>query len=247
MIRYHEAIALREQGTGVRAIARQLHLSRTTVRKLVRAGSFPEQAQRARQRSIVDPFRLYLKARWDEGCHNALALWRELQAQGFRGEYSAVYRYLIHRLSSGLPTRRKRAQQVTTIKTPSARRAMWLLLGDEAKHQPDEQAFVARLLNGCPEVTQARNLARQFMTIIRERQADALDDWMTTVNESRLPEMRGFVTGLRRDLSPVRAALTSEWSNGQVEGQVHRLKLIKRMMYGRAKFDLLRQRVLHAV
>lgn len=231
----------------MRAIARQLHLSRTTVRKLVRAGSFPEQAQRARQHSIVDPYYQYLKARWDEGCHNAAALWRELQAQGFRGEYSAVYRYLIHRLSSGLPVRRKRAPQVTMIKTPSARRAMWLLLGDEAKHLPEEQAFVALLLDDCPEVAQARRLGRQFMRIIRERQADALDDWMTATNESGLPEMRGFVTGLRRDLSPVMAALTSEWSNGQTEGQVNRLKLIKRQMYGRAKFDLLRQRVLHAV
>ncbi len=124
---------------------------------------------------------------------------------------------------------------------------MWLLLGDEAKHQPDEQAFVARLLEDCPEVTQARKLSRQFMTIIRERQAGALDDWMTMVNESSLPELRGFVTGLQRDLSPIRAALTSPWSNGQVEGQVNRLKLIKRQMYGRANFDLLRQRVLHAV
>lgn len=247
LARYHEVIALREQGTGVRAIARRLHLSRTTVRKLLRAGSFPEQAQRARRRSIVDPYHQYLKARWAEGCHNATTLWRELQAQGFRGEYSAVYRYLVHRLSGGLPTRRKRAPRVTTIKTPAARRTMWLLVGDEVKYQPDEQAFVARLLDGCPEVTQARDLARQFMTIMRERQADALDDWMTTVNESGLTELRGFVAGLRRDLAPVRAALTSEWSNGQTEGQVNRLKLIKRQMYGRANFDLLRQRVLHAV
>lgn len=82
---------------------------------------------------------------------------------------------------------------------------MWLPLEDEAKHLHGDQAFVARLLEDCPEVTQARNLARQFMTIIRERQADALDDSMTRVNKGNLPEMRGFVTCLRRDLSPVRA------------------------------------------
>ena len=85
------------------------------------------------------------------------------------------------------------------------------------------------------------------MAIIRERKADVLEGWMTNAAASGLSEMRGFVTGLRRDLAAVKAALTCEWSNGQVEGRVNRLKMIKQQMYGRANFDLLRQRVLYAI
>ncbi len=95
----------------------------------------------------------------------------------------------------------------------------------------------ARLLDDCPEAKLVQSLAQQFIAIIRERKADALEEWMTNAAASGLAEMRGFVTGLQRDVAAVTAALTSEWSNGQVEGQVNRLKLIKRTMYGRANFD----------
>jgi len=250
LARYTEVITLWQQGVSLRAIARELHVSRATVKKFVRAGSFPEKAQRLPRRSIVDPFGDYLAARWGEGCHNATVLWREIKERGFAGPYNAVCRYLARLWRDSLPLRlqrRKRSQAVTTIKTPSARRTMWLLLGDEAKRQPNEPAFLARLLEQCPDVSAAQRLARQFIAIIRERKTDALDEWIAAAAASGLAEMRGFVAGLRRDLAAVKAALTYEWSNGQVEGQVNRLKMIKRMMYGRANFDLLRQRVLHAV
>jgi len=124
---------------------------------------------------------------------------------------------------------------------------MWLLVGDAAQHQPDEQAFVTKLLAECPEAKTVQSLAQEFAQIIRERKVDAFDEWMTQAVTSGLAEMRGFVTGLQRDLAAVKAALTYEWSNGQVEGQVNRLKLLKRQMYGRANFDLLKQQVLHAI
>ncbi len=250
LARYTEVITLWQQGVSLRAIARELHLSRTTVKKFVRAGSFPEQAHRSPRRSIVDPFGAYLATRWDEGCHNATVLWREIKERGFDGPYNAVCRYLARWWRDNLPLwlqRRKRAQAVTTLKTPSARRTMWLLLRDEAERKPDEQAFVTQLLAQCPEAQTAQRLARQFVGIIRERKIEVLDDWMAEAAKSGLAEMRGFVTGLERDLGAVKAALTYEWSNGQTEGQVNRLKFIKRAMYGRANFDLLRQRVLHAV
>lgn len=249
LARYTEVVALWKQGVSLRRVARELHLSRNTVKKLVRAGSFPEKAQPSARRSIVDPYGEYLAARWTEGCHTATVLWHEIQEQGFRGPYSAVCRYLARWWRHNLPLRlqrRKRTQPVTSIKTPSARRTMWLLLGEAAKHQPDERRFVTQLLQDCPEVKLAQSLAQQFIVMIRERQVDALEEWMTNATASGISEMRGFVTGLRRDLSAIKAALTSEWSNGQVEGQVNRLKTIKRQMYGRANFDLLRQRVLHA-
>ncbi len=136
LARYNEVLALWKQGVSLRCIARQLHLSRSTVKKLIRVGSFPEKAQPPPRRSIVDPYGDYLAARWASGCHTATVLWHEIQEQGFRGPYSAVCRYLARWWRINLPLqlqRRKRSQPVTTIKTPSARRTMWLLLGDVAK------------------------------------------------------------------------------------------------------------------
>jgi transposase len=210
LTRYDEVIALWGQDVSLRAVARELHLSRNTVKKFVRAGSFPEQAQRARRRSTVDPYGEYLARRWAEGCHNATTLWDEIRGQGFSGAYSAVCRYLARWWRHNLPLRlqrRKRSKPVTTIKTPSARSTMWLLLGDEANRKADEQSFVTRLVEDCQEVAAAQRIARRFIAIIRGRQAEALDEWMAEAAASGLPEVRGFVSGLRRDLAAVRAAL----------------------------------------
>ena len=133
LARYNEVVALWKQGASSRAVARELHLSRNTVKKLLGAGSIPEKAERPPRRSIVDPYGDYLAARWASGCHTATVLWREIQEQGFRGPYNALCRYLASWWRNDLPLRlqrRKRSQPVTTIKTPSARRTMWLLLGD---------------------------------------------------------------------------------------------------------------------
>jgi transposase len=81
---------------------------------------------------------------------------------------------------------------------------------------------------------------------VRQRQGGALDAWIVRAHDTGVPrELRVFADGLKADYEAVKAALTLAWSNGPVEGQVNRVKLIKRQMYGRAKFDLLRQRVLH--
>ena len=98
-----------------------------------------------------------------------------------------------------------------------------------------------------PEIKQVQELALNFTGIIRERRVDELHEWLIKTACSGLAEFRRFARGLTVDLSAVKAALLYEWSNGQVEGQVHRLKMIKRQMYGRAKLDLLRARVLHAM
>ena len=96
------------------------------------------------------------------------------------------------------------------------------------------------------EVRPAIVLAHFFATMVRERTAEALDDWLTEAQASSFSELRTFATGVAHDQAAVTAALTRAESNGQVEGHITRLKLLKRQMYGRAKFDLLRQRVLHA-
>jgi transposase len=114
------------------------------------------------------------------------------------------------------------------------------------KLDDEERKVVELLLRLSPEVARARGLALSFVGMIRERRADALRQWLVDALRSEIPEMVSFANGLTEDIGAVKAALTYEWSQGQVGGQVHRLKLIKRQMYGRANLDLLRARVLHA-
>lgn len=121
---------------------------------------------------------------------------------------------------------------------------MWLLLRESSKLNDKQRAFIARLCEKPPEVIIAQKLVRRFQHIVSQRDAVAFDAWVAEAKESRLPELASFAGGLAKDTA-VRAALTTPWSNGQTEGQVNRLKMIKRQMFGRANFDLLRRRVLH--
>ena len=109
-----------------------------------------------------------------------------------------------------------------------------------------EKPVVELLRRLSPEVARAQELALDFIGLVKERRADDLRGWLVEAQRSGIPELAAFANGLTSDLQAVRAALKYAWSQGQVEGQVHRLKLIKRMMYGRAKLDLLRARVLRA-
>lgn len=90
----------------------------------------------------------------------------------------------------------------------------------------------------------ACELAQAFVQMIRGRKAPALDPWLEETLKGEVPELRTFAAGIKRDQAAVLAALTHNWSQGQGEGQIHRLKLLKRQSYGRAGFDLLRHRVL---
>jgi transposase len=97
-----------------------------------------------------------------------------------------------------------------------------------------------------PEAATALTLAQEFVKMLRERNVDALPTWLAEAQAGSIRELHQFAQGIERDRAAVEAALSREESNGQVEGQITKLKLIKRMMYGRAKFPLLRQRVLNA-
>jgi len=139
--------------------------------------------------------------------------------------------------------RQRKASPRLTV--PSAREAAWMLLrGDELA---DEEKPVVELLRRLsPEVGRAQQLALGFVEVVKERRADDLRGWLIEAGRSGVAEFVSFANGITSDFQAVRAALEHEWSQGQVEGQVHRLKLVKRQMYGRGKLDLLRARVLHA-
>ena len=133
------------------------------------------------------------------------------------------------------------------IERPSANRVPWLRLKADTDVDAQEQGFLQRLRTHCPEVRAAADLAREFAALVKERHEGRWEGWLAkAAAPDGVKEMRAFAEGLKKDEAAVRAALRLEWSNGQVEGQVNRLKVIKRQMFGRAKFDLLRRRVLGA-
>jgi transposase len=110
---------------------------------------------------------------------------------------------------------------------------------------PEDAAYLDALCQASDHIATAYRLAQRFVTMVRQRQVAAFDPWLADVQISGVSRLKTFADGLRKDYDAIRAALEFDWSNGQVEGQVHRLKVLKRIMYGRAHFDLLRLRVLH--
>ncbi len=247
-----EVLALHEQGASLASIAHRLDLNRSTVRRIVRSGAAMAGA-RARRASSISPYEQYLWERWTQGCQNAQVLWQEIQAKGFRG--SSVHLRRALRGWRTEPGRRGRRVQPEGPPPPSsqpplrgfsARQATWLLLRAAASLQPDELLFLKQLRSIWPEVDVLQRLALQFGQLVRRRDHEALSRWLVAADQSGMPEFHGFASGIRRDLQAVTAALKWEWSNGQTEGQVNRLKTLKRAMYGRAKLDLLRLRLLYA-
>jgi transposase len=243
--RFAEAARLREQGLSLKAIARTIGVERKTVRRWLRAGHAPTWRHADRGASILNPYRVYLEERWQSGNHNAAALWRDLKERGFPGQYTVVRDWATQRRRQDPPAEPKgalrRPASGKTSEPPTPRRAVRLLTGDPDKLSDDDRQFVAALLERSPPIATAVDLIRRFATMVKDQVASALDDWLLQAQASALAS---FATGLRRDEDAVRAALTEPWSNGQVEGQVNRLKVIKRDMYGRAGFELLRCRVL---
>jgi transposase len=145
----------------------------------------------------------------------------------------------------GKVKRLRRRKASPRLRLPSAREAAWMLLRPE-KLEDEEKQVIELVCRLSPEVGRAQKLALDFIGLVKERRADDLRGWLVEAQRSEVAEFVSFANGLTADLRAVRAALEYEWSNGQVEGQVHRLKLIKRQMYGRGKPDLLRARVLRA-
>jgi transposase len=247
---YQEVLRLYagDQGMGLRAIARHLGMNRQTLRKYVRADAFPEIAARIWKSGPVTAFVPYLRKRWDAGCHNATQLWREIRAQGFQGTAAQV-RWCLRSWRAALPPhlrRRRTGESVRPALVPSPRQTVWWLLRPLQELEPEAQRFVERLLSSNPEIATARQLALKFQQLVRQRQEDAFDEWHEAVQQSKLTELKNFAAGLLQDEAAVRAALSCEWSNGRTKGNVNRLKMLKRTMFGRANFDLLRLRALHA-
>ena len=245
--RYHEVVALHQKGMNQVEISRTLHLQRKTIRRFLRAGEFPERAKPHRKPPSVNAFGEYLTRRWAEGCHNATQLWREIQAQGYAGGRSTLARFVCTLRTKGTKYFRKTiTPRRAKAKPPSPRQTAMLLARQPEKLKPAEQDLLARLKECCSEIPILHTLSQGFADVFHKKTEEALQNWVLEARATGLPEIVRFCDGLARDQAAVTAAVTLPWSNGQVEGQIHRLKLIKRQMYGRASFILLRARVVRA-
>lgn len=268
--RYQEVVSLYQQGSPILRIADALHISRTTVRKLVAAGAFPERADTLRSKSILDPYIPYLRQRLAEGPTNASQLWRDLRAQGFSGGYKVIARWLQGqgwqlrkgRFSQASKMQENRGEITPTENEPtgkpvlleqtprrepleSPRHLVWLLLQEPSRLSKAEQEMLM-FIRQEPAIEEAYLLAQQFVHLMREHRAEELDVWLSSCAASHLPDLETFASGLQKEISAIRAAVLLPYSNGPTEGHINRLKLIKRTMYNRGSFDLLRRRVLYS-
>jgi hypothetical protein len=241
-------------------------LARGTVRKLAQAESFPERAARKPGRSILDTYLAHLEARLAAGCENAAALWRELRELGFPGTPRQVHRWLSPRRKMPLKHGSQRGPDVQPVPTPSSapdraptlpspKQLAWYLTRPRSKLTEEETAAVAHLEQDGEAATVAA-LAGRFADLLRgccigskavcRAPLATLKAWLADASKSGVAAVVTFAAGLQQDGAAVKAALTTPWSSGQTEGQVNKLKLLKRQTFGRAKFDLLRRRVLLA-
>jgi transposase len=247
--RWEQARELRARGQSLSAIARQLGINRKTVRQLVRISGPPRNRPRPpRPTGLRSPslqaFVPYLQDRWQEGCHGISQLHRELVAQGCRTSRSLLAQALrawrdpteVHPIRRG-PPKRKSQRRISV---------RWLCLRPPGQLDEVEHEVLARVLAEDTELATAYSLVQRFRRLIRDRDLEALNHWLTDAMASGLAPFMSVARGIRNDRVAVTAAFILPWSTGPVEGEIHKVKLLKRQGYGRAGLPLLRSKILAA-
>jgi len=232
-------------------IIRILHLHPHTVGKYLRMPTFVAHYCSPHP-SPVEPYRHYLQERGPQGEVMIKTLWRELQEQGFTGSYKSVWTFVrCWPLPAGMtPTSSSSSVAASARRgppaTPTPWQVKWLLLHKPEDLNAKDAAYRQALFHLAPRLSSLAALGQDFVRLIRERKSEALISWLERAKASPFEDLWRFARGLERELKALQAAITEPWSSGQVEGQITRLKYLKRQMYGRAHIDLLRLRVLHA-
>ena len=244
--------ALPREGDTGDAIARQLRMGKSTVLRALQAGTCPErQGRGARGRSLLEPYKPYRLSPGNAGCRQALALFTALKGQGSPGSSPPVARYAQRlRQAQGLAARQRFTRQpVPAVREPEAprrtpRRAAWVVLRRPDRREVRDVTGLAALGGQHPALAEAIGLAQDFAQLGRHRQPEQLDPWLERAASSVAAAFQRVAKRLREDSDAVKAGGTLPWSNGPVEGQINRLKLLTRQMFGRAKLDLLSRRFL---
>ena len=224
--------ALAAAGRSIKEITRATGRSRKLVRSVLRGGDGDVFRCRIRMLELHTPM---LRAEWEAGCRNGAELWRRLCDNGFRGGLRVVTEWA---------TRQRRSEKAgveLSRAVPPARVLSRLMTTRRDDLSKADAVTVAAIETGVPTLAAARDLMERFHRMFRVRDTDALPRWVTDASASLLAS---FGKGIVADIAAVKAALTEPWSNGQTEGQITKLKLVKRQMYGRARLDLLRARLL---
>jgi transposase len=256
--RYEEVMTLHREGLEHRAIARELHMSRNTVRHFISSPGFPERtessARHSNRKNKLNPYLLYLREQWDAGMHTSSHLFAEIKKRGYTGCQSLLRKVLTEWRTELPPKRRRGSPRKPRLfaagagqRRLSSRSASFLLILPPEKLTAKEQHYIAHICQASSDLRSVYLLSQEFVTLLKERQAEALDSWLKQAKACHVTELSSFVNGIRRDYAAVYAACSLSWSNGITEGHVNRLKFLKRQMFGRAHLDLLRVKVLHAV
>jgi transposase len=241
--RWTEVMALYNKGYGFRKISRITGLSRVTVSRWVQSGTFPEMSARPPKRSLLEPWREWLEEQRENGNHNASQIWREMVAKGFTGSETLV-RDTVAKWRKGW-----NPPVTAIIRLPSASRVSrwlmpWRIIRGEENYA---SRFIRLMCEKEPQLKIAQQLALEFYRILKTKNKPQLSIWFSSVSESGSTELQRVAAGMEADATAICEAITSRWSNGVVEGHVNRLKMLKRQMYGRAGFELLRRRVMSSL
>ena len=238
-------------GADLRHICRVLGISARTVYRYKDLQEPPPRRTHGRRKSVLDPYVPYLLKRWNEGCRNGKRLFREIRQRGYQNSEETCARFIaqIRRAEA----RGKPPSSVPRIRkgsiaglSPTSKNVAALFMRREEKLSEEQKAYLRRLCEADGALADAHRLTQDFAAMVRELEGEKLDGWLAEAEACDALALWNFAAGLKKDLDAVRAGLTETWSNGPVEGFVHKLKLLKRQGYGRAGFDLLRARMLAA-
>jgi transposase len=256
LAQYRQIWALHDEGWPKVKIARRLGLGHRIVSRYLKHERFPERQGRrdAGHSRLLDPWKPLLLERWNAGCRHSGRLFEELHGRGYRGSYATLARYTRRlrqapmRPARGRPARRPCLAPI--VERPprplTPRKATWLVLRRAEERDAEEAERLQGLRLSPTEIAEAIGLAEEFIALVRTRAPERLEPWLVKAQASAMPTFRNFAKKLETDVEAVRAAVSLPWSNGPVEGQISRLKMLKRQMYGRANLDLLNRRFLLA-
>jgi transposase len=224
--RYDEVMALQREGLGQRAMARQLRISRNTVQRYISSPGFPERADgsgvRAAGKSKLDPYLPYLREQWGAGIHNCSRLFDLVKERGYTGCQSGL-RKRLSEWRAELPPKRWRGKPAKprlfaqrSQRRLSSRSASFLMILPPEKLTAKQQQQVEHICQACSDLHTVYLLSQEFVTMLKERQAEALDGWLKRAKQSHVTELGSFVNGIRRDYAAVYAACSLPWSNDHV-------------------------------
>jgi transposase len=241
-LNFLEVKRLQAEDHSIYGIFRITGIHRETIKKYFQFDTYPDRKEAPTTASSVDPYGQHVRKRWCEGEHNHLKLIEEIKPMGYVGSVTSLYRYTRH-----LPQDDHRDLEKTVqpkVEVWSSRKAARLVRKHSDSWTVEEKKYLEAFFKLCPSAEKARKIALEFHDMMKQKKSELLDSWIEDALKSDIENLKRFAQGIQQDYNAVKAALALEWSNGQVEGQVNRLKTLKRQMYGRAGFKLLRKRIL---